>query len=351
MVHARPGRRIAGPALIAAGLALVGAAAWGLWNEGPAAVASVDPSAGQPPYRYELAAAPLASGAAGALGTLQQRGVALHSGAVYAVESGNRPVADFVVARTGQGPVLLDWQSHVEDPFLRLLPRSEDVANLGAVIGRHLPAGGTVLAWWDLSRQLSVFAGLASEFHGAVNAPLFVPASWRARRADVESIERAFWTDGSPAEAQTQRFDGFVAALLSDEATGIQRLRELAGGKPAVLVLHVRDLILLGQMAPERFGVAFRDFADLADVHGSVKRVHAWLDENKYPAYAVTRPGSGKGANAGPVRAIALMDDATAQTLAARLLPMMGNRQDDVPGATLVYQMGGFVVYEIAGSS
>ena len=46
-----------------------------------------------------------------------------------------------------------------------------------------------------------------------------------------------------------------------------------------------------------------------------------------------------------------LTDAASAQTLAARLLPFVGNDQSDVPGATLVYKLGGFVVYEIAGDA
>jgi hydroxylamine oxidation protein HaoB len=49
-----------------------------------------------------------------------------------------------------------------------------------------------------------------------------------------------------------------------------------------------------------------------------------------------------------PVRAVALTDAASGKTLAARLLPFMGNDQQDVAGATLVYRVGGFVVYELA---
>ena len=49
-----------------------------------------------------------------------------------------------------------------------------------------------------------------------------------------------------------------------------------------------------------------------------------------------------------PVRAVALTDAASGKTLAARLLPFVGNDQQDVAGATLVYQAGGFSVFEIA---
>ena len=51
-----------------------------------------------------------------------------------------------------------------------------------------------------------------------------------------------------------------------------------------------------------------------------------------------------------PLRAIALTDEASGRTLAARLLPLMGNEQRDVAGATLVYRVGGFSVFELAAA-
>ncbi len=48
-----------------------------------------------------------------------------------------------------------------------------------------------------------------------------------------------------------------------------------------------------------------------------------------------------------PLRAVALTDEASGETLAARLLPFIGNRQSDVAGATLVYRTGAFVVFEL----
>ena len=138
------------------------------------------------------------------------------------------------------------------------------------------------------------------------------------------------------------QFQRFANALLSDEASGMAELQAIAGGKPAVLVLHVRDAILLGQMDSRRLGVAFTDLGALSDVHGMVRRVHDWLDHNQYPAYAMLQDKDS------PVRAVALTDAASGKTLAARLLPFMGNDQQDVAGATLVYRVGGFVVYELA---
>ncbi len=45
---------------------------------------------------------------------------------------------------------------------------------------------------------------------------------------------------------------------------------------------------------------------------------------------------------------VALSDKASAETLVARVLPFIGNRQEDVAGLTLVYRTGAFAVFELA---
>src|SRR3546814_18289982 len=80
---------------------------------------------------------------------------------------------------------------------------------------------------------------------------------------------------------------------------------------------------------------------DSGDVHGMVKSVHGWLTRHDYYAYTVMRSADR------PLRVVALTDAPSGMTLAARLLPFIGNSQSRVEGATLVYQKGGFSVYEI----
>src|SRR3546814_8065919 len=80
---------------------------------------------------------------------------------------------------------------------------------------------------------------------------------------------------------------------------------------------------------------------DSGDVHGMVKSVHGWLTRHDYSAYTVMRSADR------PLRVVALTDAPSGMTLAARLLPFIGNSQSRVEGATLVYQTGGFSVYEI----
>lgn len=316
---------------IAGGLLLLGMAAQLTWRHFTA----------EPVYRY-VVGTPVPAGELGPWAALGQRDVTVRRVTVMSVDHPT-PLADLEVAETASGPVLVAWQPRVDDPFLTMLPSAEDISALAPVLKRHIGADTAVLAWWDSSRQLRLLSGIDVMFGQHLGTPMFVPKRWRANRSGVELIERDFWKGGDVSQ-QRAHFQRFADALLSDEESGISQLQALAGDKKSVLVLHARDVILLGQMAPQKIGVAFRDFGALGDVHGQVRRVHAWLDEHKYPAYTVLQQKDQ------PVRAVALTDEASAKTLIARLLPFMGNDQHDVKGATLVYQVGGFAVYEIAAA-
>jgi hydroxylamine oxidation protein HaoB len=326
----KPGRRrrLLSGAAVVAGLALM---VWGTVLLGRHLTAP-------PVYRYALGDA-IAPAELAALGEQQ---VTVRRASVRSGEP-DTLLAELEVAETPTGPVLLQWQSRVDDPFLTLTVAPDDVAALAAVLRRHVPADASVLAWWDSSRQFQLLGGVKVAFDQHLGTPLFVPAHWSARRSGIDAVERAFWRGGGADLAPQQaRFQRFADALLAPEDEGIAALQALAGGKTTVLVLHLRDLILLGQLAPKKMGVAFQDFGAMGDVHGMVRRVHGWLDQHKYPIYGALQ---GKDR---PLRAIALTDAPSGKTLAARLLPLMGNDQHDVAGATLVYRVGGFSVFEIA---
>lgn len=330
-------RSIAAFALLGAGAAAIVAAAL-LWRAPP------DPSA---PYRYVVDAA-LSDEQAQPMRALAERGIALEQGRIVLVDSGDA-AADFVFARSDAGPVLLDWRARVDEPFLTLLPQPGELLEVADAIRRHLPPDGVVLGWWDTSRALRLLAGVPVIFDRHLGEPLIVPARWQAQRDSIAAIDRDFFAagaaDGSAAKdafaTERERFHRFVDALLSDETSGMATLRELAGGRPAVLVLHVRDALLLGAIDPARIGVAFRDLPGMGPSHEAIRHVRDWMNTNAFPAYTVLhREGQ-------PLRAVALTDEASGETLAARLLPFIGNRQADVAGATLVYRSGAFVVFEL----
>lgn len=276
-----------------------------------------------PPYRYE-------PGAASADGVQQ----------VKLIDAEDKVLAVADVAAGGHGRVLLDWRAQVDDPLLYLSVPAEETKALAPVVARHRQAGMPVLAWWDSSRQLRHWGAGDVRFDQHLARPLFVPERWRGRRERVARSERAFW--GGADQAQLAAFETFALALLSREDEGVELLRSLVPGKRAIVVLHLRDLLLLGELYPQRIGVAFQDFADSGDVHRSVRGAQGWLRESDNAAYSVTRlPGN-------LLRVIALKDEAGANTLIARLLPLIGNRQDDVRGMTLVYRHGGYSVFELS---
>jgi len=323
-------------AALTAGTAALAAGAL-LWRASPDAA---------PPYRYVVDAA-LSNEYAQSLQPLAARGIPLEQGRVV-VGDDDAAAADFVLTRTDAGPVLLDWRARVDEPFLTMLPQPGELLEVADAIRRHLPPDGVVLGWWDSSRALRLLAGVPVIFDRYLGEPLIVPARWQEQRESIAAIDRAFFA-GTPAAAadsdadgvERERFHRFVDALLSNEVDGIERLRELAAGRPAVVVLHVRDALLLGAIDPARIGVAFRDLPGMGPSHEAIRHVRDWMNTNAFTAYTVLhRAGQ-------PLRAIALADEASGETLAARLLPFIGNRQEDVAGATLVYRTGGFVVFEL----
>jgi hydroxylamine oxidation protein HaoB len=248
-------------------------------------------------------------------------------------------LAEAEVERTAAGPVLAAWRTRVDDPLLYLAPPPlKEIDALADALRKHADAL-PVLAWWDTSRLLRQRGVSRVEFDAHLRWPSFVPRRWTWQRAAIESAERAYW--GEADRGQRDRFARFVAALLDGETEGVRRLHELVGeARSFVLVLHQRDAIGLAQADPGRFGLLMRDVGDVGDVHRTVRSVKDWLAEQGAAAYLVLPGGDGRAA-----RALALADEASASTLAARLLPFIGNRQDDVAGLTLVHRVGGFLVY------
>jgi hydroxylamine oxidation protein HaoB len=280
------------------------------------------------PYRYELQATPV--GAADGIQT------------VRVLDGDGALLAEAEVARDAHGPLLLQWHARVDDPLLYLNVPGAETQALAQVLARHRQPGMAVLAWWDTSRQLRHWGAGEMRFDQHLARPLFVPQRWHGQQRQVLRAERDFW--GTADAAQLEAFDTFARALVATEEEGVKLLRALAPAG-AIVVLHLRDLVLLGELFPQQLGVSFQDFADTGDVHRSVRGVQGWLREGTQQAYSVMKLPDNR------VRAIALNDEASAATLAARLLPLIGNRQDDVAGLTMVYRAGGYAVFELAAAA
>lgn len=273
--------------------------------------------------------------------SLAEMAVPVHTATV--VTSAGETMADLKFARTQFGPVLVEWNPRVTSPFLKTLPPAQAMTALAPVLSRHIPEGTALLAWWDVSREFRMLTGLDVVFGEHLGVPLFLPVAWHGALERVHNIESQFWQATADEQAHA-RFMRFVHALLAEPGRGLAELRELAEGRPAVLVLHVRDIILLGQLAAEKIGVAYRDITASGDIHGMVKSTHHWLEANAYTAYTVMRLNESDH----QARVIALTDEASTNTLAVRLLPFISYGEvPDLPGVKLVYTANGFWVYEV----
>lgn len=261
---------------------------------------------------------------------------------VDVVADDGKALAEVEVAAAADGPVLMSWRAQVDDPLLYLAVPADETKILAEVLQRHRAADTPLLAWWDVSRQLRHRGVGGAVFDSHLGVPLFVPERWSMQRERVASVERAFW--GATDDAERARFDSFTRALAAPEDEGVKLLRSLVLGRKAVIVVHLRDMLLLGQLHPQQLSVAFQDFTDSGDVHRSVRGVHGWLREGDHAAYGVLK------LPANLLRTIALQDEASANALAARLLPFIGNKQDDVPGLTLVWRSGGYSVFELSAA-
>lgn len=257
------------------------------------------------------------------------------------VNAGAQQLVRLTVAESESGPVLVEWQPSVDGPFLYSPPPSADVTSLAPVLKRHIGNNETVLSWWDTARQLALLSPANYAFSEPLGIPLFVSPEWSDQRMKIDAVEAAFWKQHNDGNDQA-RFLRFAHALLSEPTGGLAEMRALAGQQKAVLVIHARDVLLLGQLAPDKIGVAIRDFPNTGDVHSMVAVVKDWLRRNNYEAYSIVHLDGGA-----TIRAIALTDKASGRTLVARLLPFVGTDQSSVPGTVLVYKTGGFWVYEL----
>jgi hydroxylamine oxidation protein HaoB len=119
-------------------------------------------------------------------------------------------------------------------------------------------------------------------------------------------------------------------------------LRELTGGREAYVVVHVSDLYKLGQMRPDRIGVAYKDFPlKGGDVHGLSAMVKRWQLDNNYTSQTVY------GLSESLVRAYFLTDAKSDKTLLAQMLPMTTSSPLEFKALQLVHKQGGYWVYKI----
>lgn len=314
-------RRILGAALLLIGAALL---AWSVWP-------TLRPV---PPYETRLAPAQAdALQDAAAFGlkpeTLQQIEVR--------TPQGSRPVAAGLVARDDAGLLTpLVWRNKVTEPIFFADVSAADARKVLDAIREHIPQDAVTLAWWDVSRAIRLVAGRAAPLDDARARGLLVPAAWDS------APERARWSAGAD-KASSAAFDRFIdALLLTDEKQAADKLKELAGGKPAYVAVHISDVWKAAAARPELFAVAYKDFASAGVSHGLIKTAQQWLrDERIEGGYAVEPMG-------GATRLHYFPKKSDGDKLIARLLPFSTSNPARLEALQLVYQHKGWWIYRLA---
>lgn len=244
--------------------------------------------------------------------------------------------------REHESPVLLNWENHTREPLIALDRKPSELSALATAIGKYASQDALVLAWWDTSRQIRLLSERTTLFTGHLNEPLIIPARWQERSSAIRAYE-AHIPQAAATDEERARFRHFTEALLQPPEAGVARLRELIGtDQEAFLVIHVSDLYKLGLMHPDKFGVAFKNYAMTGNIHGLITHMKVEMKEHDYSTYTL------QSLSDRDIRVFFLTDEASTDTLLARMLPFTDKEPPlDLKAAQLVYQQGGYWVYKL----
>jgi hydroxylamine oxidation protein HaoB len=269
-------------------------------------------------------------------------GLALSQYKVQA-EGIDKPVAELIVARQNDGPpVLTYWKNSTNEILYNLDRKPSELSALATVISRHAPKVALILSWWDTSRQIKLLTGHDTLFTSHLNEPLMIPVSWLEQSKAIQAYENKFW-ESKAGEKEQEQFKRFSQALAAPAEEGVAQLRELIGSnREAYLIVHVTDLYKLGLMYPDKIGVAYRNFPLTGNMHGMINHMKVQLKENDFDTYTLQSISDEE------IRVFFLSDEASSQTLLARMLPFVDKKAPvELEAAQLIYQQGGYWVYKI----
>jgi len=95
-------------------------------------------------------------------------------------------------------------------------------------------------------------------------------------------------------------------------------------------------------MYPDKIGVAYKNFPLTGNMHGMINHMKVQLKEHNFNTYTLQSLADDE------IRVFFLSDEASSETLLARLLPFVDKKaptEQDI--APVAYQQGGYWVYKI----
>lgn len=257
-----------------------------------------------------------------------------------------KPVAAGLVTRDREGRLIrLGWENHVTEPVFFADISFPETAKVLAAIEKHVPSEAIIFAWWDLSRQIRALARRQAPLDDPLAQGLHIPSAWKPSAARIGEKLRELWGSGASGN-EGSVFNTFIDALLLDEHSGTKALARLANGRKAYLAVHLSDIWKAAEARPGRISAAWRDFPGTPGTHGVMKAVHQWIEEQKIEGgYAVEPMGKA-------TRLHYFLQKSGSNLLLARLLPFSTSNPLQPGALQLVYQQGGYWIYELkAGTS
>ena len=260
---------------------------------------------------------------------------------VYTEET-DRPVAQAYFGQRSEHLLTeLYWKNLAGESVLALDSKAAELGMLAAAIEKHAPRDALLLSWWDTSRQLALLTGRDVLFHTPLYEPLIIPPGWQSYARAIRAYESE--QTGTSADPQEQAlFQRYTQALLNPLSTGVADLRALAGDRDAYLIVHVSDLYKLGLLYPDKFGVAYKHYRMTGNLHGMISHLKTEMGNRGYYTYTL------QSLSEELIRAFFLIDEASADTLLAKLLPFTDQPSPvEHTTAQLIYQQGSYWVYRL----
>ena len=257
------------------------------------------------------------------------------------IEETGKPIAQAWFGQHEEGrPVLLNWKNQTSEPILALDQKAAELSALAAAIDKYAPRDALLLSWWDTSRQLALLTGRDVLFHTPLHEPLIIPLEWQPHAQAILAYESEQTAPADPQEREL--FQRFTQSLVSPLTDGLSALRQLAGKRDSYLIVHVSDLYKLGLMYPDKFGIAYKPYRLTGNLHGMISHVKTEMTNHGYFAYTLQSLTDER------IRAFFLTDEASYNTLLARLLPFTSQPSPiELTALQLIYQQGGYWVYRL----
>lgn len=247
-----------------------------------------------------------------------------------------RPIATGLVARDGARLAPIVWRNEVTETILFADVSASDATKVLTAIREHVPEGAVVLAWWDLSRAIRATTTKDAPLDDPQAHGLLIPQAW-TEASTTES--RRFGAGTPPRDAE--KFGRFIDALLSDEVSGANSLKELASGRPAYVAVHISDVWKAAAAQPGRLTIAYKDFPSSGVSHGVIKSATQWMRDNKIDGGFAVEPLGG----ATRLHYFERKNDS--DTLIAKLLPFSTSNPMRLDKLELAYQHKGWWVYRL----